>query len=187
MEYEIKCQCGEPMRVQEGAAGATFRCSCGRNVLVPSLDKLRQLAGLLPLMPTPELTIETLLASGRLPGTKSCASCGTTTERVAHVVAECERSWTKSQTQSGWSIWWLLAIFITPWVLLARQPAREETYGRDKVYTLPLPLCDSCEATAFTPTQLTTLLCAIDDYARLLAKFPDARLWLLGKPHEGFA
>jgi hypothetical protein len=44
MDYGLKCECGNELRVSEGAAGVAFPCSCGRTIVVPELTQLRQFA-----------------------------------------------------------------------------------------------------------------------------------------------
>ena len=46
MDFTVRCDCGRPMTVSEGSAGATLACPCGQPVAIPSLGKLRQSAGL---------------------------------------------------------------------------------------------------------------------------------------------
>jgi hypothetical protein len=182
MDFEIRCECGTDVVVSEGAAGARIQCACGRTVTVPSLDELRQNAGLPPTKPSPELAIEHLLATGMLPGTNRCAFCGAATEHRIVVVTECERAWTPRSRSSALGS--VLGLIVFGWVflvasLLYREGRNQEEYGRDKVYRLPLPVCTGCQPAVRGKATLQQCLRQIPEYRRLLEKFPDARVAVL--------
>lgn len=191
MEYDVRCECGYCHLVSEGAAGTRILCNCGRTIAVPSLDAMRRDAGLLPVMPSPELVIESLLAAGLLPGTKNCISCGCESGQKITVLAECERAWTPQARRSSWlsTAAMLLMAFVAPITLLFRIPMNdsgEQEYGRDKIYPLPLPLCSECQSRPFSDFELKGLLRRIEDYRRLLEKFPEAKVSLQSKPLNRF-
>jgi hypothetical protein len=53
MDFNVRCECGIPLLISEGAAGARVPCDCGRTVIIPSLDELRKQAGVRPPDPNP--------------------------------------------------------------------------------------------------------------------------------------
>jgi hypothetical protein len=61
VEYELECECGSKITLQETAAGAKERCHGGHMVVVPSLHELRRGVGIAEPSLSPEKVIETLL------------------------------------------------------------------------------------------------------------------------------
>ena len=167
----------------EGDAGGSLLCPCGRSLRIPPLHELRSQAGLTPYYLSPELVIESLLAAGRLPPTKTCVCCGKETDEILRVSTECERSWVK---WSGGSCWtsilvmlilpiWMLILPIWFWVWFWERPERKE-FGKDKIYSLPIPICLGCRPALRDTQSIKQALRKIPDYARLLDKFPDAKV-----------
>lgn len=124
---------------------------------------------------SPELMIEHLLAAGKVPGTRTCARCGSETDDLIQVVTECERSWSHETGGFSWLTLLLTTCFfpITIWFWEKRQ---ETVYGEDKVYSLPLPVCMSCQPAMRNPKALKQGLHMVAAYARLLEKFPNAKV-----------
>ena len=48
--------------------------------------------------------------------------------------------------------------------------------GQDKVFTLPLPACESCDPQLADPGRLKDALRRIPEYAALLDRYPNARV-----------
>jgi hypothetical protein len=142
---------------------------------VPSLKEMRLQAGLPAYNISPEAVIEHLLPIGRLPGSKICVVCGTETDHSIQILTECERSWT--ERSGGFS--WITLIFTTiffPVRVWLWESVDEQEYGRDKVYSLPLPVCKECESAVRGRKAIKKFLDKIPEYSRLLEKFPDARV-----------
>jgi hypothetical protein len=64
----------------------------------------------------------------------------------------------------GWWIW------LIHWV----QRGETREYGKDKVYTLPLPVCPACLPNMRGSTDIMDAMRRVPEYDRLLDKFPDA-------------
>jgi hypothetical protein len=118
------------------------------------------------------MMIEHLLTTGALPGTSNCAKCGKETDAQIKVVIECERAWSRRTGGFSWST--LLVSIFTPIILLRREPRVEREYGRDQIYSVPLPVCVPCQPAMRRPRDIKRGLATIDHYALLLEKFPDA-------------
>jgi hypothetical protein len=182
VNFRVDCECGIPLKVSEASAGGSVRCVCGRSVPVPPLRDLRVRAGLPPYNIAPEVLIEHLLASGELPPDKSCVECGAATDGAVRVITECERTMIP---RSGvpWPVGCLLLLFSPVLYLLFRagtaveDSGRVEEHGRDKIYTLPVPVCADCRPRLHRQTIQDTLR-KIPIYEQLLDKFPDAVLRL---------
>jgi hypothetical protein len=176
MEFRIDCPCGMPLEVTEASAGGTVGCVCGRTVPVPPLTELRVRAGLPPYQVSPEVLIEHLLGSGELPPDNDCLECGRPTDGLAFVRVECERLWVKTGPGVFWYIllgWFNILAAIFLW--WSRKEGAE--FGRDKVYRLPLPVCEECRP-KLRPGLARDWTCRVGVYEQLLDKFPDAAVRL---------
>jgi len=177
MEYELECECGRKMTVRETAAGLKEQCQCGRTVVVPSLHELRLRAGIGEPSLTPEKVVETLLLAGRLPEDRHCVLCGVTTDGVICCTTECERAY----VQSGEPPWWMyLLSFVTfGWmgaVMVHVTKKDDREWGRDRVFPLPLRICPGCLPQLVGMPALKAALSQVPVYARLLEKYPHARI-----------
>jgi hypothetical protein len=124
---------------------------------------------------SPELEVEVLLSSGRMPFENICVWCGKETSEQIQVLAECERV----QRRGGfsWPALILSWLFLPVRVFYWREPLE---YGRDKVYWLPLPVCRLCRSDLQGPAALRHGLRKVEVYRRLLEKFPGAKVRLAG-------
>jgi hypothetical protein len=113
------------------------------------------------------------LASGELPTSSSCVSCGESTTGVAFVQADCERAFVQ---KGSWTINPLALLF--GWLVIRRE-GEARVLGRDKSYRLPIRLCERCHR--LRGTKLRAAVVQEPLYRRLLEKFPHARLSLLRK------
>jgi hypothetical protein len=178
MHYRIPCACGESVTVAEAAAGSTIPCGCGRVVVVPSLRELRRQAGVPDSAPPPELAVETLLAAGKLPEETHCILCGTATDGIVYGKAECERARVLDERPPVWAR--ILAFVLFGWLGLlattagARREGRE--WGKDRIYNLPLRVCDRCRPELTSPEAIKRAMGHVRLYRRLLEKYPDTRV-----------
>lgn len=176
LDFRVDCPCGKRTTVTEGDAGAMLQCSCGRAFQVPALHQLRSQTGLTPHALSPEVVIERLLLAGRLPPTRACAGCGEQTDEALKVVVECERSWVR---QTGGVSWAALFLGLLPFILVHifyRERPETKEFGKDKIYSLPLPVCLGCRPPLCDGMSIKHALRKVPDYARLLDKFPDAKV-----------
>jgi hypothetical protein len=179
MNFLVRCECGAPTWVSEGSAGAKIPCACGRTISVPALHQLREEIGLSPYPGiSPEMAIERLLAAGRLPADNLCVGCGKETEQVVQVRAECERAIIRGGRVSWLRL--LLYILVAPVVLVIPRDGPPQEYGRDKIYWLPLVLCEDCQRAAQDPNVLWDYFQRVPLYRELLMKFPSARVEFAG-------
>lgn len=177
MEYELECECGRKMTVRETAAGVKEQCPCGRTVVVPSLHELRQRAGFAEPSLSPEKVVETLLLAGRLPEERHCVLCGAATDGVICCTTECERA----HIQTGERPWWmyLLSIVTFGWmgaVMVYSTRKEDREWGTDRIFPLPLRICPGCLPKLVGMPTLKAALIQVPVYARLLEKYPNARI-----------
>ncbi len=180
MQHTIACECGATVTVAETAAGTRASCRCGRSVVIPSLSELRRQAGLAESGASPELAVETLLLAGNLPEENHCVLCGVPTSASICCRTECERA----QVQDGRPALWVYALaFLTfGWlgVILAKSTAREDReWGKDRIFPLPLRVCDACRQGLISPAELKVAMCRVRLYERLLKKYPNAKVSLI--------
>ncbi len=138
MEFNFNCACGATLTVPEAQAGTQVRCPCGRAVPVPSLLELRKLADL-PLA-SPELVVERLLAAGMLPEETACVLCGVETEGRCHFWTRCERA----VVRRGGFFLHPITLLTALLGLMVFSSRRDEEYGRDRLFRLPLRVCSGC-------------------------------------------
>jgi hypothetical protein len=167
--------CGSYVTVDETAAGTTVTCPCGRDVVVPSWRELNASSSLVEHELSPELVIETLFAVGRMPFESICVKCGAPTSKRIQVITECERAYRKGGF--SWATFILSALFLPVKIFYWKEQVE---YGRDKVYWLPLPVCQGCREDFQDTAVLRRGLRRVEVYARLLEKFPDAKVRLAG-------
>jgi hypothetical protein len=177
MDFLVPCECGAPTRVSEGSAGAKIPCACGRTITVPPLHVLRAEIGLSPYPGvSPEMAVERLLAAGRLPADHFCVGCGRETDQVAQVRAECERAVVRGGGFS-WATLLLSWLFLPVIIFQGDEP---QEYGQDKVYWLPLVLCEGCQRAAQDRGTLWDYFQRVPLYRELLMKFPSASVEFAG-------
>jgi len=171
----IQCDCGKAHAVSEGAAGTTLKCSCGCGVQVPRLAELRRLTGRTSTI-SPEMHLDHLQSTNQIDVGGHCALCGVTTERRITLEVECERAWVKG----GGGFWsQLIGFIMLGWVglLIARLGSSERRQlGADKIYQLPLPICEHCRPRLKDRSVAWDCLMQIPVYGDLLEKFPNAKI-----------
>jgi hypothetical protein len=144
---------------------------------VPSFRELRERAGQRTPEPSPELVIEALLLAKQLPDHRECVLCGKSTDHLVSYRTICERA----EVDNGARPWWqvVLAAVTLSWlggliVAAERRPERE--LGRDKIYELPLRVCEACRPRLATEHAVKRAMLGVPVYRRLLAKFPGAAI-----------
>jgi hypothetical protein len=139
VEVSLSCECGAKHPVDEGMAGVSLACVCGRTLVVPSLSRLRELAGLPRYEANPALVLEEMAAAGQLPPMNVCVSCGTQTDEVIDAVAECEKAWRREIHRPGW-----LLVLLGWWGFLLRWNQEEREFGKTVTTPVPIRLCRTC-------------------------------------------
>ena len=183
MPYQLACECGNSVQVEETAAGATTACLCGRSVVVPSLRELRRLAGVAQPSVSPVLEIEAQLLAGTLPQEKNCVVCGEATDGCIHCWAECEKAYVEAVRPSPWAYllgFATLGFFGAAAVAVARTKTSDaKVWGEDRNFSLPLRVCSKCGPGLADAEKMEVALRRVPLYRRLLAKFPEAKLTMM--------
>jgi hypothetical protein len=174
MQFQLDCECGKQITVNEGSAGTMASCTCGRSIAVPSLVQLKRKAGLTAEEINPELVIQSRLARGELPGDYRCAHCGIHTPEIVLIDVVCEKEWT--QQKEGFRLGLFLVTLLFPFKVISWQ--REVKHGRNVVFRLPLAICKRCQDEHSNIRDLRHGLRRIPVYARLLDKHPQVELYL---------
>ncbi|MCI0685251.1 MAG: hypothetical protein L0Y71_24400 [Gemmataceae bacterium] len=174
MEHYIPCTCGDGVTVPETAAGTTVPCTCGRTVTVPSFRELRQRSGLGEPQPPAAMVIESLLLAQELPQERECVLCGIATDHVVSCRTICEQAYVETGDRPWWQV--LIAAVTFGWLFALifaadRKPAQE--FGNDRIYSLPLRVCDRCVPQLSNATAVKEALGRAPLYRRLLAEYPD--------------
>jgi hypothetical protein len=178
MPYWVNCACGKSIEVTDTQAGAVLTCSCGKGVPVPRLSELRKQSSEIAFDASPEMVIRYVYGSGKeAVGGDACACCsGVPVDRVLCLV-ECEKP--QSKGQHSWLFWIFMGLFSLPWAFIyyvVRLGQRlEMTEG--KSFEFYLSLCSSCQKPALEGDLLRKIVCQEPAFARLFAKYPEAKVW----------
>ncbi len=176
MAYELQCDCSEILYVDIGDAGNQITCHCGRAMNVPRLSTLRAMSSEAGAQVSADFEIGTLLAHNLLPFETCCFECAAATTNCLVVQVVCERAIVIHAKFSWFAI---LSVFLSPFLGFffwrGRRPIPKEI-GKDKIYSLPVRICPGCLERIDTSRELPRVLGLIPLYARLLAKYPKARL-----------
>jgi hypothetical protein len=182
MQIDLQCKCGEVHTVHHLSAGRELACRCGRSLQIPLLSQMRSMSGSEELQLSPALEIEQLLLAGALSKTTHCVDCGLETDHGVEIVVECERAQTEHARSWPTMIFNLLTfpVFVIGGLLIfrfpgSRQPPTEK--GTDRIYTLPVKICGSCAAQIRGPKEAKRVLGLVPVYARLLKKYPEAKVF----------
>jgi hypothetical protein len=170
--YPVACECGATIQVPGTAAGTTVTCQCARKVDVPTLARLKASVGQSAI--SADLELEHLAATGALPLESNCTICGgETTNKVAFSVV-CERP----EDKSGGSFWYqVFFIWFSPLLYMMHMATRRsEVHGRNVVFRLPLRVCETCQPSVNSRSAIRDALRRTPVYARLLDKYPDAKI-----------
>jgi hypothetical protein len=143
------------------------------------LDELRQQAGVPVQAAPPELVIEALLLARRLPEERCCVLCQQATDGTIICQTECSKAFVSDGTPR-FSVKFLtfLAFGWSTLPIWGRQ-RREKECGTDRIYSLPLRVCDACRAELATPDAVKAAMLRVPAYADLLEKYPGANVSLI--------
>jgi hypothetical protein len=97
--------------------------------------------------------------------------CSRDTDEILQVVVECERAFRKGGF--SWAAFIFSFLFLPIKVLHWEE---EVTFGQDKVYLLPVPVCQGCREDLRGERAMKEGLRQIAVYDRLLNKFPEAKI-----------
>jgi hypothetical protein len=178
MTYPVRCECGHVHHIDATLAGSTLVCGCRREVVIPSLSRLKAAAGEKAL--SPEVRLEQMLSLGMLPQEKTCAICGRPTMDVVFFWATLERAFVKKDPSR---VWWILILtwLVLGWlfiILLLLRARDDRVFGSDVQLRLPLRICSGCAPELTNGSTLHEAVAAVPEYDELLEKFPDAELGL---------
>ena len=176
MKYPVRCECGKVYHFSAAQAGNRYTCPCGRELVVPSLTRMRSAAGEQVL--SPEVRLEQMLRLGMLPQQTRCVVCRTETMGVTHFWAICERAFVKKDTGR---VLWAIALlwFFIGWLgalLLLVRSRDDRVHGTDVRLRLPLRVCPECIPALQEPGRLEESVLAVPLYADLLDRYPNAEL-----------
>lgn len=193
LKVELLCECGRPTVARSKDAGSTIHCACGRSVSVPSLSRLRTLAGRDAFVTNPAEAIETAIRNGEKPAGDRCVMCGATDPSIYTCHATCETTCVKGgehESNDMGRLFWLTAVFLVFKFLLfafwwrgifgfRRRSEEFEIRGHDVGASFPLPVCDSCSSTAGGVTQVKVakhVMSKVPMYKALLDHYPQLEL-----------
>jgi hypothetical protein len=179
VEFGVTCECGQTGTVSQGAAGTSVSCPCGRTVPVPSLRELQRLAGVERAQPSPELVVEVMLAKRQLPQERHCVLCEEATDGILCCTAECEKayveggpSW-RSQALGFFILSLISLVFGWIWLIILGRDKVEREQGKDRIYVLPLRICEECRRHLTQPEAIIAAMLRVPLYKQLLDKYPE--------------
>jgi len=186
LAVSLPCECGGQCEVHSADAGTQVKCSCGQSLTVPSLGKLRQLAGRDAYVTNPAEAIRKKTLSGIHPAGDRCIVCGSNDPQQFKCVAECESSVLREAAQTANSftktLMWFGTILLMPRLLLlfflrGRQDLDEEPtiLGHDVIVEFQLPVCAHCTNSGHNPLRMRAakqLMKRVEIYQQLLDYYP---------------
>jgi hypothetical protein len=172
--FSLDCSCGHTMVVQATQAGTTVLCRCGAQVKVPSLSKLREIAGQHAYETSSIDVIHGMLQRGELPAGGLCAVSGDPTEDVVELHVEAERNYRAGDNR----LYLLLSILVSPLFLLGLFQKPRPDVGRETIVPTPLRVAAVYHAKVRRSGQraLKRWLRGIPIYAKLLEEYARARV-----------
>lgn len=183
MAYSISCDCGNIREVTATQAGTNVSCACGRSVSVPTLSKLRQLAGQGAYEAGTIDTIVRMVRDGELPSGDTCAISGLPTSDSYELYVQCESRWIKGPGTGQYLFALLMIVFLPFWIIwfvgntLFDKEHRE--LGRDRGVYTPLRIREEHHQQLRrmrSQAKLRKLLRAVPIYEQLLDEFPQAKV-----------
>lgn len=154
LRVRLHCECGESTQVGEGFAGASMECRCGRQIQVPALHQLRELAGLPPVAADPVLMIYDRLARKELPP-RTCAGCGERSECLFDCALQC------THTQHATILDHFGGTFSRA-IAVANSLDRASVEGEELIIPTPFSTCEACRrAMHLSPPRRWTVIVAL--------------------------
>ena len=149
-------------------------CRCGAQVKVPSLSKLRELAGQHAYEASTIDVIHGMLQRGELPAGGPCAVSGEPTEDVVELHVEAERIYRAGDN----CVYALLGVLVSPIFLLGLFQKPRPDVGRETIVSTPLRVAAAYHAKVRRSGQraLKRWLRSVPIYAKLLDEYPSARV-----------
>jgi hypothetical protein len=180
MRYSLVCSCGRSLSVEASQAGTSVACHCGSQVPVPSISKLRELAGQEPYEVGTIDAIHGMLRRGELPAGDRCAVSGEPTEDFIELYVEAERIHPGGDNRA----YYWLGLLVSPLLLLGiLRPPRPDV-GRETIVPTPLRVVSAYHPKVRKAGQraLRQWLRSVPVYASLLDEYPRARVGVGASP-----
>lgn len=175
MGYAVDCPCGRSFDVQAGQAGSTLKCQCGADVRVPSVSKLREMAGKSAYEVGVIDRINGMIDRGELPAGGVCAVSGKNTGYVMQIYVHAEKFHRAEDKKMLFlmPVAWLLLFY--PSFAFGRR-YRPEGSGRDTWVRTPLFVDSKYHDKVRRASQkkLKRWLRSMPVYAKLLDEYPQA-------------
>lgn len=175
MGFALNCTCGRSFEVQAGQAGSTLRCQCGAEVQVPSVSKLREMAGKAAYEVGVIDRINGMIDRGELPAGGVCAVSGNSTGDVLTIYVHAEK-FQRAEDKNMlllMPVAWLMLLY--PSFAFGRR-YRPEGSGRDTWVRTPL-FVDSKYQQKFrraSQKKLKRWLRSVPVYSKLLDEYPQS-------------
>jgi hypothetical protein len=184
LEHRLACACGASVTARARDAGGTITCQCGRSIAVPSLSRLRTLAGADAYTTNPVEAIRRAQQLGTDPPHDRCLLCGSPSHVTFTCHAVCESSYVKQaasdDSDMGTVVRWLLLPVIFNMLLAFRRGDREAfRQGHDVEVDFSLPLCHVCSTSngnVTRPAVARRLMARVPIYKALLDYYPNLKL-----------
>lgn len=175
--FAVDCVCGRTRGVTSAQAGSIVPCDCGAEIKVPSLGRLRELAGQGRYESGPLDTIRRMIATGELPPGKVCVWTGEPSDDLLDVwvkIPQMERSEVGKES-SPWMIL-LLGFWALP--LIWARKGKGFVEASHTVIKLPLrvTLAAQWKVRSLEAWRLKRLLRKTPEYAELLDRNPLAQV-----------
>lgn len=173
MGYALNCTCGHSFEVQAGQAGSTLKCDCGAEVRVPSISKLRELAGKSAYEVGVIDQIGGMIDRGELPFGGVCAVSGKSTGDVMDICVHAEQFQKPQEKNLQFLAPFAFLMLFQPSLTFGRRH-RPHGDGRDTWVRTPL-FVDSKYQDKFrraSQKKLKRWLRSVPVYAKLLDEYP---------------
>lgn len=184
MTFQLNCKCTREIPVSAGQAGTTITCECGRTLAVPSLGKLRELAGQGRYEAGTIDRIHGMIKRGALPAGDRCVVSGEYTHDVFDLWVQAEKIVTGDENRLAKA---LVALLISPVLLGAIYRPLRANVGRETFVPTPLRVAAAYHGKVQRASQrkLKRWLRTVPIYADLLREYPLATVSLRTPGHVG--
>jgi hypothetical protein len=182
LQVALGCGCGRSVFASTKDAGGVILCACGRAVVVPSLSRLRTLAGRDAFVTNPAEAIEKALRSGENPAGEACVMCAATNPIVFMCHATCETTHVKGGHNYLAQLLFMLFFSVMGAIrMFASDDEADETEvcGHDVGVSFPLPVCESCSKSAGGVARANVarkLMVHVPMYKELIKRYPKLKI-----------